>query len=234
MLEDLGLQDVAADDAEGRRRRFRVRFLDQAPNRGEPAVVAGNVENAVAPRVLARDVHDGDDIAAGLLVDIDHLLEAGGLAEDDVVGEEHGKRLVADEIARAPNRVAEAKGPLLARVADLARLGDPREERGELTVLAAVAERRLELEGMIEMIFERGFRATGHEDEFLDAGSARLLDRVLDQRLVDDREHLLRNGLGRRQEAGAQAADGKHGLAYWFSHSVDLRMLFSRFTGGWL
>ena len=41
----------------------------------------------------------------------------------------------------------------------------------------------------------------------------RLLDHVLDGRLVDDRQHLLGLGLGGRQEAGAEAGGGDDGLA---------------------
>ena len=44
-------------------------------------------------------------------------------------------------------------------------------------------------------------------------GRDRLLDHVLDGRLVDDRQHLLRLGLGGREEAGAQAGGGDDGLA---------------------
>src|SRR5690606_26236281 len=42
--------------------------------------------------------------------------------------------------------------------------------------------------------------------------------RVLDQRLVDHGQHLLRHGLGGRQETGAQAADRKDGGAYLLCH----------------
>ena len=41
-----------------------------------------------------------------------------------------------------------------------------------------------------------------------------LLRGVLDERLVDDRQHLLRIGLRRRQEARAETGHGKHGLAH--------------------
>jgi len=97
----------------------------------------------------------------------------------------------------------------------------------ELGLLAASAQRRLELEGMVEMILERRFRATGHEDEFLDAGGPRLLEGVLDQRLVDDRQHFLRDRLGRGQEARAESADWKDSFAYRLVHqSVFPRKLW--------
>ena len=52
------------------------------------------------------------------------------------------------------------------------------------------------------------------------AGGTGFLDGVLDQGLVDDREHLLGHGLGGRQEAGAESCDGKYGLADFFTHGV--------------
>jgi hypothetical protein len=58
--------------------------------------------------------------------------------------------------------------------------------------------------------------AAGDEDEMLDAGLARLVDHVLDQRPVDHRRHLLRHGLGRRQEPGAKPRDGENGFANAF------------------
>ena len=55
--------------------------------------------------------------------------------------------------------------------------------------------------------------AAGHEDEVLDARRPRLIDDVLDHGAVDDGQHLLRHGLGGRQEAGAETGDGEDGFA---------------------
>ena len=71
---------------------------------------------------------------------------------------------------------------------------------------------------MVEVILQRGFAAAGHEHDVLDAGGQRLFDRVLDQRLVDDRQHFLGYRLGRRQEPGAQAADRQHRGAHTLRH----------------
>ena len=68
------------------------------------------------------------------------------------------------------------------------------------------------------MVLDRRFGAAGDEDELLDAGRLRLLDRILDQRLVDDRQHLLGHGLGGRQEARAEAADREYRLANALIH----------------
>ena len=86
-------------------------------------------------------------------------------------------------------------------------------EQGELGLLAALAQRRLQLELAVEVILDRALVAAGDEDEMLDTGLARLVDHVLDQRPVDHRQHFLRNGLGGGEEAGTEAGDGEYGLA---------------------
>ena len=55
--------------------------------------------------------------------------------------------------------------------------------------------------------------AAGDEHELLDAGFSGLFDGVLDDRLIDDRKHLLRHGLGGRQKARAKTGDGQDRFA---------------------
>ena len=86
-------------------------------------------------------------------------------------------------------------------------------QRLELRRLAARGKRLLELELPVEMVLDDALVAAGDEDEMLDAGRARLVDDVLDQRPVDHRQHLLRHRLGGGKEARAEPGDGKHGLA---------------------
>ena len=80
-------------------------------------------------------------------------------------------------------------------------------------MLAARLEEGLELDGDVEVILDRVLAAAGDEDDVVDAGRDRLLDAVLDDRLVDERQHLLRLRLGGGQEAGAEAGGGEHGFA---------------------
>ena len=75
--------------------------------------------------MLARHVDNRDDIAADLVVGLHHLGETRCVAHHQIVGEQNGKRLVANEGACAPNRMAEPEWRLLAGVGDLARLGQP-------------------------------------------------------------------------------------------------------------
>ena len=63
------------------------------------------------------------------------------------------------------------------------------------------------------MVLDHALVAAGDEDEMLDAGLACFVHHVLDERPVQHGQHFLRHGLGRRQEAGPEAGDGKDGFA---------------------
>ena len=115
--------------------------------------------------------------------------------------------------------MAQAERLLLAREARLPGPGRSLVESLQLVRLAAGGERRLELELLVEMVLDHALVAAGDEDEVLDAGFARFVHHVLDQRAVDDRQHLLRHGLGGGQEARAEPGDGEHGLADAQRHS---------------
>jgi hypothetical protein len=75
--------------------------------------------------------------------------------------------------------------------------------------VALLLEQPLELVRGVEVVLDRPLLARGDDDDLLDAGRDGLLDGVLDDRLVDERQHLLRLRLGRGQEAGAPPAAGK-------------------------
>jgi hypothetical protein len=79
-------------------------------------------------------------------------------------------------------------------------------------LLVGLLERHLELVGHVEVVLDGPLVAAGDEDHLAHAGRVGLLHRVLDQRLVDHRQHLLGLRLGGRQEAGAEAGDRKDGL----------------------
>jgi hypothetical protein len=79
--------------------------------------------------------------------------------------------------------------------------------------LALPLQRRIQLVADVEVVFHRAFAAAGDEDDVLDARSNRLFHPILNDRLVDQRQHLLGNNLGCGQEARAQATCGKHCLA---------------------
>src|SRR5262245_40626241 len=72
------------------------------------------------------------------------------------------------------------------------------------------------------MVLDDSLVAAGDEDEVLDAGLARLVDHMLNQRPVDHRQHLLRHGLGGREEPGAQPGDRENGFADRFHELVGI------------
>ena len=80
-------------------------------------------------------------------------------------------------------------------------------------VLALFGQFALELGIGVEVVFDRALVAARHEDHFGHPRGGRLLHGVLDERLVDDREHFLRHGLGGRQESRAETVDGKDDFA---------------------
>jgi hypothetical protein len=63
------------------------------------------------------------------------------------------------------------------------------------------------------VIFDGALVLTGDDDDLLDARRRGLFDDVLNDGLIDDGQHLLGLGLGRRQEARAKSRRGNDGLA---------------------
>ena len=148
-----------------------------------------------------------------LVVGVDQLADARPVADDHVVGQDHRERLVADQVLGHEHRVAQPELFLLADVRHLGQVAD-RPHLAEHLDVALLLEQVLELVGEVEMVLDRPFLARGDDDDLLDAGRHRLLDGVLDDRLVDQRQHLLRLRLGGGEEAGAPSGGRKDSLAY--------------------
>src|ERR1700733_9352283 len=69
----------------------------------------------------------------------------------------------------------------------------------------------------VEVVFHGGFAAAGDEYDLGAAGGYGLFDAVLDERLVDEAEHLFGHGLGGWEEACAHACGGKDCFADFLS-----------------
>ena len=65
----------------------------------------------------------------------------------------------------------------------------------------------------VEMVFEHRFGWVADQDDLVQARRQRLLDAVLDDRLVEDRQELLRKDGGCRQDPGPETRGRKDGLA---------------------
>ncbi len=147
------------------------------------------------------------------------LCDAGRRVDRELVGQQHGERLAADPIARTPHGVAQSQRLLLAGEYRIARLDGGLLGLLQLARLAALLQRRFQLIGRVEMILECALVAAGDEDELLDARRQAFLDGVLDQRPVDDRQHLLRHCLGGGQESGAQSGHRQDSFADALRHA---------------
>ena len=116
--------------------------------------------------------------------------------------------------------MAKSKRRLLARKAHGAGLRLVTGENIDLRLLAPRFERGVEFVHPVEMILDHALVAAGDKDEMLDAGFLGFVDHVLDQRLVDDGQHLLRHRLGGGQHPGAETGDREDGFADF--HGVAL------------
>ena len=96
-----------------------------------------------------------------------------------------------------------AQGLGLAHVDALHVVGLDAAHHVQQLLLAGVLQRYLQLEGHVEMVFDGALVAAGDEDHLAHAGLVGFFHRVLDQRLVDDGQHLFRLRLGGWQEAAA-------------------------------
>mgnify|MGYP003345338993 CR=1 FL=1 len=106
-------------------------------------------------------------------------------------------------------------------------VGEIARQQLQLVALATLSERLFELEHQVEMILDDALVPPRDEDEVLDAGFLCLVDDVLDQRAVDDRQHLLGHGLGGGKEARAEAR-AEVGAAMQVPHFVDRLRELSR------
>ncbi|MNY15554.1 hypothetical protein D3C86_1487740 [compost metagenome] len=218
--KDLGLQDIAAGNEEVRGRLVTLGFFHHAiDGKAFVGAIAAH-HHAIGGDILPGAFLDADDIAGPFLIGIHHLLEHAGLGLEDHVGEQQGEGLVTDNVARAPDGVAQAQRFLLAGEAGAAGRGQVLLQFFERLGLAAALQRRLELELAVEMVLDHALVAPGDEDEMLDTGLARLVHGVLDQRAVHHGQHFLGHGLGCRQETGSQTCDWKHGCTDTFGHAM--------------
>ena len=77
---------------------------------------------------------------------------------------------------------------------------------------------------MIEIVLDRPFAAAGYEDEVLNARLPGFLYRIVDQRAVNDGQHLFGDGFGRREKTASQTSHGKHNFSYLVRHRSGPRI----------
>ncbi len=111
------MQDVTARQNEVGGRGAGRWLFDKALYLGERAVALAGIDHAIAGRIGHRHFKRADQIAAHLIISIDHLLEAAPSRRTlhEFVGQQNSEGLVPDDVARAPDRVAQAQRFLLAQ-----------------------------------------------------------------------------------------------------------------------
>src|SRR5213079_2744205 len=81
---------------------------------------------------------------------------------------------------------------------------------GEELSLPALQQRTFELRRTVEVVENRVLPLGIDDDQLLEARVERFLDPILQNRLIDQRQHLLGDDLRRRKEARAEARARKH------------------------
>ena len=192
-----------------------ARLLDHVGDLDDPIPIfrALSGDDAVLTRLGFRDFLQGDHGIPALFVEPHHLADARLVGVDDVVAEHDREALASDQVAGLQHRVAEPEGLLLPDVRDRHQLGDL-PDLAEEVFLAALLQHRLELRRRVEVVFDGVLAAPRHDHDPLDAGVARFLDDVLDERPVDERQHFLGLRLGGGQKPRAQAGGGEDRDAY--------------------
>ena len=218
-VEDLRAQHVATNHRQITGGILRLRLLHDLRNAALAAVERLGGDNAVAGSLVVRHVLDRDHARTAGLVEIGHLLQrALATVPDQVIRQQHGERLVADHCPGAQHRMAQAQRFGLGHEHRTHALGQHVADHFQLFLLAGALELLLQLVSLVEIVRDRVLVAVGDEHQGVAPGLDRLIDGVLDQRAIDDRQHLLGNGLGGRQEARTETCDRKNRLANASGH----------------
>jgi hypothetical protein len=130
-------------------------------------------------------------------MNLEHRAEQRGVVDHDVVAEQNRERLVADMLTRDRDGVTEAQRVALTDVVDVGQVVDDAYVV-EHVELAGLLEVVLELEVAVEVVLDRVLAAARDDEDVAQARRHRFLHHVLDRRLVDNGQHLLRLALRHR------------------------------------
>ena len=210
--ENLRRQDVATDDREIRGGFGRRGFFNQAFDPVQSCRDPSRRDDPIAVDFLVGDFLHPEDCPVAFFVGMNELCEAGHRGIDDFVAQNDGKGLVPDQSLGAEDGMAQ---PQRFRLTDVAKVG----ERGDVSHLAqelcfaAALEIFFQFDGAVEVIFDCAFAPSCDDDNVFDPGGDRFFYRILNQRLVDERQHFFGRSFRRRKEASAKACGWNHGFA---------------------
>ena len=167
------------------------------------------------------DLFSAQHGALPFIINVDHLLEAAPRAIiDHVVRQDDGERLVAHHASGAIDRVPQSQRLGLANIDTGDATGNDVLQRLEGFGLAAGGQFGFQLVGLVEMVLDGPLGAAGHEYQGIHARRNRFLDSILNQWLVDDRQHLLGTRLGGGKKPGSQPGDRKDSFLNHFFHEA--------------
>src|ERR1017187_4958784 len=221
-LKYLRDQHVAADDRQVGRRLRWFGLFHEVPNAeyAVPVAVVGDrlgVDRAISRDVLRGNLHHGHHRRAEELVDVQQLAQAGRFGVDHIVGQDYRERLIPHQLHGAQNGVSQPQGFLLPSVRNVDHVGDVAHDRKQI-LLAPRFKHVFQLEADVKMIFDGALAAAGDDNDVLNSGMQRLLDAILNERFIDQRQHLHRLRLGGGQEAAAKPPGREYGFANLGSH----------------
>ena len=211
MLEYARSQDIAAHDRQRRGGCGGLGLFDNAADAADREPGRFNLDNAVFLGVAPWHVFYTQHAAAMKFVGRRHLLQTGHLGIDKIIGKMHKKGLLAHCGFGAQHGVAQTQR---RRLADIDTGGIGGQHAANLARQVGFTLRLQQLFEFligVEMIFNGALGSAGDEYQALRAGSQRLLDGILDEWLIDHRQHFLGTGFGGRQESRAATGHRENG-----------------------
>ena len=150
-------KDIAPDHRQRRWRRSGLGLLDHAADATDaPARRVGiGLDDAPAADLRGRHVHDADRRCALAPRDVHHLLGHRNFRIDQVVGEQHRERFVADHRLRAKDRVPQPERLGLADVNAIDARGHGGLHHLEQRMLVPRGELGLQLIRFVEVVLDR-------------------------------------------------------------------------------
>jgi hypothetical protein len=119
----------------------------------------------------------------------------------EIITEEDETGLITDPGTCMEKCITVATRERLTDIGDIREMRDSLHQ-GEFFDLSLLDERLFEFERRIEMILDRLLTTTRHDHDISDACGNSLFDEILDDWLIDDREHFFGLGFCSRQKAG--------------------------------
>ena len=137
--------------------------------------------------MLLRYINDGNHISACLFIDRNHLFQTGFIGHHQIISKQYREGLVSHQHSGAPDGVAKAQGMLLAGVGNASRFQHRDINGMQFRILAAFSKNLAQFKTVIEEILDRRLTAPGHKDNFLYPRCERLIDRMMNKRLINYR-----------------------------------------------